>query len=84
MTKKIMFFTAPWCQGCKTLKPFTEKVKGQVEVEYIDVEERPQAAEEYGITNLPTLYFVHDGELVHHFTGASERIVKEIQRFAEG
>ncbi len=83
MTKKIMFFTAPWCAGCKTLKPFTEKVKEQVEVEYIDVEQQPGAAEEYGITNLPTLFFVRDGELVQHKTGASESMIKEIQRFAE-
>lgn len=83
MTKKIMFFTAPWCAGCKTLKPHVEKLKDRFEVEYIDVEEQPQAAEAYGITNLPTVFFVRDGELVQHKTGASESMIKELIRFAD-
>ena len=83
MTKKIMFFTAPWCASCKTLKPHLEKLKDRIEIEYVDVEAYPQAAEEYGITNLPTLFFVHDGELVKHRTGSSEAIIKDVIHFAE-
>ncbi len=81
--KKIMMFTAPWCAGCKTLKPHLEKLQGKIEVEYIDVEEQPGAAEEYGISNLPTLFFVHDGELVKHRTGVSETVIKDLISFAE-
>ncbi len=83
--KKIMFFTAPWCSGCKTLKPQVEKmVKGtDVEVEYIDVEERPQDAESYGVTNLPTLFFVEDGQLVAHRTGASAHTIAYVQHFID-
>ncbi len=83
MTKKIMFFTAPWCAGCKTLKPHLDKLKNKVEIETIDVDEFPQAAEEYGISNLPTLFFIHDGELVHHRTGSSEATIKEVYHFVE-
>lgn len=78
-----MFFTAPWCTGCKTLKPHVEKLKDRLEVEYIDVEEYPEAVEEYGIANLPTLYFVQDGELVKHRTGASDSIIRDLILFAK-
>ncbi len=83
--KKIMFFTASWCAGCKTLKPQLEKlVEGKkIEVEYIDVEKRPQEAESYGVTNLPTLFFVQDGELIAHKTGASVHTLAYVQHFID-
>jgi thioredoxin 1 len=81
--KKIMMFTAPWCAGCKTLKPHLEKLRSKIEIEYIDVEAQPGAAEEYGISNLPTLFFVNDGELVKHRTGSSEAIIRDVMLFAE-
>jgi thioredoxin 1 len=81
--KKIMMFTAPWCAGCKSLKPLLEKLKGKIEIEYIDVEEQPQAIDEYGISNLPTLFFVHDGELVKHRTGSSDAVIWDVISFAE-
>lgn len=83
MSKKITMFTAPWCAGCKTLKPYLEKLRSKIEIEYIDVEAQPQAAEAYGISNLPTLFFVHDGQLVKHRTGASEAIIRDVIHFAE-
>ncbi len=85
MTKKIMFFTAPWCSGCKTLKPQVEKLVAgtSVEVEYIDVEERGEEASGYGVTNLPTLFFVEDGEFVKARTGSSEATISAVRRFAE-
>ena len=83
--KKILFFTAPWCSGCKSLKPkLYQLTEGRgIEVEEIDVEERPQEAEGYGITSLPTLFFVQDEELVNHKTGASLATVQYIRHFVE-
>lgn len=80
--KKIVFFTAPWCAGCKTLKPHVEKLRGKLEIEYVDVEQHPDEAEAYGVSNLPTLFFVHDGELVKHRTGASETVIRDLILFA--
>ncbi len=83
MTKKIMFFTAPWCSGCKILKPHLEKIKTIIEVEEINVEEKPNEAESYGVNSLPALFFVHDEVLVGHRIGASEATIKEIYHFVE-
>lgn len=81
--KKIIMFTAPWCPGCKSLKPHLEQQRDKIEIEYIDIEQQPQAAEEYGVSNLPTLFFVHDGELVKHRTGASEAVIRDVKLFAD-
>lgn len=83
--KKIMFFTAPWCSGCKSLKPMLYKlIEGKdIEVEEIDVEERGEEASSYGVTNLPTLFFVHDEELVSHKTGNSPATLAYIRHFVE-
>jgi thiol-disulfide isomerase/thioredoxin len=83
--KKILFFTAPWCAGCKTLKPQLEKLTegSGILVEEIDVEERGAEAEGYGVTNLPTLFFVLDEELVGFRTGASQAVLQYIQHFVD-
>ncbi len=83
--KKIMFFTAPWCAGCKTLKPQVDKMTAGtgIEVEYIDVDEVPQVAESYGVTNLPTLFFIQDEQLVSHKTGSSQSTLQYIQHFID-
>lgn len=81
--KKIIMFTAPWCSGCKSIKPHLEQQRDKIEIEYIDIEQQPQAVEEYGVSNLPTLLFVHDGELVKHRTGASEAVIRDVKLFAD-
>ena len=82
-SKKIMFFTASWCEGCKTLKPHLEKVKEQITVDFVDVEERGDEAASYGVQSLPTLFFIRDDQLVSHRTGSSEATIKEVYRFVE-
>ncbi len=83
--KKILFFTAPWCAGCKTLKPqLYQIVRGTgVEVEEIDVEARGEEAASYGVYSLPTLYFIEDDVLVSHRTGSSPATVAYIRHFVE-
>jgi thiol-disulfide isomerase/thioredoxin len=83
--RKILFFTAPWCAGCKSLKPMLYKlVEGtDVQVEEIDVEERGDEASAYGVTNLPTLAFFVDDEFVSHKTGNSPATLAFIRHFLE-
>ena len=81
--KKIMFFTASWCEGCKTLTPHLEKIKDQITVEIVDVEERGDEAASYGVQSLPTLFFIRGDQLVSHRTGSSEATIKEVYRFVE-
>jgi thioredoxin 1 len=83
--KKILFFTAPWCSGCKSLKPQLDQLVQDtgVDVEEIDVEERGQVAASFGVTSLPTLVFVEDGELVSQRIGASSATMQYIRHFVE-
>lgn len=64
----VVDFYADWCPPCKALKP----VFHQVETEYagkcdfvsINVDESPEIAKEYGVTNIPTLVFIRQGGIV--------------------
>lgn len=59
---KILFFTAPWCGACTAIKPFVERAAGSagVPVEYVNVDDDPDAAAKHGIRNLPTLLLLSD------------------------
>ncbi len=49
----LKLFTAPWCGNCKGPKTLVQI--RNLDVEIIDIEENPSAAQEYGIRTLPTL-----------------------------
>lgn len=59
--KKVLYFSASWCQPCKTLGPIMESVSGQVNYQKVDVDTDQQLSMKYGIRNIPTLVLV-DGE----------------------
>jgi thioredoxin-like negative regulator of GroEL len=61
--KKILAFTATWCQPCKNFKPILEQVSREIPVEFIDVDANPQLIAEYGIRNVPTIVVVNNGQV---------------------
>jgi thiol-disulfide isomerase/thioredoxin len=54
---KILYFTATWCGVCKTQKPILEQYVTQrnLDLEVVDVDERPELAKKYGILKLPSI-----------------------------
>ena len=62
--KKLLYFSAPWCQPCKTLGPIMDQVSTQVTVKKINVDDSPEMASHYGIRSVPTVVLVteHGGE----------------------
>lgn len=64
---------APWCGPCKMLAPILEEVAaeytGKVKVVKINVDDSPQTASRYGVTSIPTLLFVSNGQVVTTHTG---------------
>jgi len=84
----ILDFTAKWCGPCKQMKPHLEKVElalkdknSPIVFGYVDVDEENELAIAYGITCMPTLIYVNDGDVVGEREGAlnEEKILAFIE-----
>lgn len=67
--KKLIYFSAGWCQPCRTLSPIMEQVREKIPVEKIDVDNAPAVAAAYNVRNIPTVILVENGEEIRRFTG---------------
>jgi len=66
---KLLKFTASWCPSCKQLSKVLEDFN-DVPVEEIDVEDRFELADKYGIRNLPTMILLDkDNNEIRRFVG---------------
>jgi len=70
----IIDFWAAWCGPCKMIAPIIEELAdeydGKVKVGKLDVDENNQTAIKYGVRSIPTVLFVHDGEVKESIIGA--------------
>lgn len=74
-----LYFTAPWCQPCKTLGPIMAEVTN-VPVQKIDVDKSVEEATKYGVFSVPTVIMLKpDGSEAGRFSGA--RDAGFVQRF---
>jgi len=73
MSKKILYFSAKWCQPCRTLGPIMESLSGQINYEKIDVDNNQDLSIQYGVRNIPTLILVENGEAVGRLTGLQQK-----------
>lgn len=76
----FLYFTAPWCQPCKTLGPIMDEVAASgVEVHKIDVDQDPTLAQTYHVMSVPTVIAIGAGQERARFSGARDRDF--VQRF---
>ena len=71
--KKILYFSAKWCQPCRTLGPIMESLSGQINYEKIDVDNNQDLSIQYGVRNIPTLVLVENGEAVGRLVGVQSK-----------
>jgi thioredoxin-like negative regulator of GroEL len=58
---KYLYFTASWCEPCKTLGPIMEKVRNiGINVQKIDVDANNDLISQFGIRNIPTVILVNN------------------------
>jgi thioredoxin 1 len=69
----LVDFGAPWCGPCKMLDPILDELaaeySGQVDFFYVDVDQNPELAMQYGVMGVPTLILFQNGEAVTRQTG---------------
>lgn len=69
MSKKILRFTASYCQPCKILAKNLETANLGIPVEVVDIEVYPELAEQYLIRSVPTLVLIDSNKEVARMVG---------------
>ena len=77
--KKILRFTASWCQPCKALAKNLEIANVGLPIEVIDIDVHDTLAIEYGIRGVPTLVMMDENIEVKRIVGS--KTVNELQEW---
>ncbi len=81
----VIDFWAEWCGPCRAIGPVIEELakeyEGKVTVGKVNVDHNPQVSMNYGITSIPAILFVKNGEVVDKLVGAQPKanFVKKIE-----
>ena len=68
--KEYIYFSAPWCGPCRMLGPVMQRVNNTIPVQKINVDERPELAQQYNVRNIPTVVLLENGQEVKRIIGA--------------
>jgi thioredoxin 1 len=77
----VIDFWAEWCGPCRAIGPVIEELSkdyaGKVNIGKVNVDQNPQLSINYGITSIPAILFIKDGQVVDKQVGAAPRSVLE-------
>ena len=77
--KKVIRFTASWCEPCKMLAKTLEDVQTNLPIEIVDIDKDSNTAIEFGIRGVPTMVMVEDGAILKRSVGMKS--LKELQEW---
>ena len=80
---KLIDYWAVWCGPCKIMDPIIEELEKEMglEVERINVDEKPELASQNGVMSIPTYVILKDGKEVGRRIGVTPKaeLVKLLQ-----
>jgi len=85
----LLDFHANWCGPCKSISPTIEKLAeqqhGDFEIVKINVDNNRNIAQEFGVRNIPALFFMKDGKVIESLSGnqTEEALKDKIQKHKE-
>ena len=79
--KKILRFSAEWCQPCKMLAKNIDLAGIALPIEYVDVDEQGDLAAQYKIRGVPTLVLLEAGQEVKRVSGV--KTADELREWAQ-
>ena len=69
----LIDFFADWCGPCRRMLPIIEQIaeeRDDIKVVKINVDEEPELAAQFGVTGIPMLVVMEDGQIVNEAIGA--------------
>ena len=76
----VVDFWAEWCGPCRAIGPVIDELSKEYDGK-VNVDENPQISMNYGITSIPAILFIKDGQVVDKLVGAQPKsnFVKKIE-----
>ena len=73
----LLDFWAGWCGPCRMMSPIVDEIAEEVgeraKICKVNVEEEAYLANQFQITNIPTLIIMKNGEVVNKFVGVQDK-----------